>query len=523
MTPDPSFVSLNADLGASRESDEWGAYLLLNETSSGGSYPHALQPFPISPYPNANSPPDIQPVNAIITDFREWTISFANGRNYTSPAGILGLGPGPSSESSLLQQWKEGGVIASKFCGLHIGSASLNQPGSMILGGYDRNRVLGEVGTFFLSISEITGGQTSTGGPQAYILDIALDVETGTSPFNQSQRISVWHSINDKYGAGPSEAAGGKVGSRLVTTNPSVPYMYLPIGLCETAAQYIPVAWNASLELYIWDMSPQYSRIVGSSAYMAIVLADTFAKNITIKVPFRVLNLTLRPPIVDTPVSYFPCKPYDGKLYVLGRAFLQAAFLGFEYEHNLAYIAQAPGPGMEQSMIHTFQPTDNTITPNVLGTFASSWASSWTILHDSTAGSNSTSNSTNSFSSTPSGGATANARPTTSSQSHQELSTGAITGAVIGSVFGTAAIIAFATIMWRNVKTARQTAIAGTSSVSAVPPLNDMSENINNRTLELDSQEKPSELHGHAPPHEMATSYSLQERYTQELPLSRNY
>ncbi len=527
VTPDPLFVSSNADLGALRESDDWGAYRLMNETSSGGSFPHELQPFPISGYPNSYSPPNIKPLSATIIGFRKWTISFPNGRNYTPPAGILGLGPGPSSGSSdpsLLQQWKGSGAIASRFCGLHMGSAVLNQPGSMILGGYDQNRVLGEVGTFFLSIPELVGPQgitSSIGGPQAYILDVALDVETGDSPSNQSDRISVWHSINDQYGATPSVAAGGKIGSRLVTTSPSVPYMYLPKGLCETAAQYLPVTWNASLELYIWDMSSQYARIVGSSAYMPIVLADAFAKNITIKVPFQVLNLTLGPPIVDTPISYFPCKPYDDKSYVLGRAFLQAAFLGFEFEHNLAYIAQAPGPSMEQSMIKTFQPTDKTITANVLGTFASSWASSWTILHDSKSGSNSTSNSTNSSTSTSSGSATTIAQPTTASQSHQGFSAGAVAGAVIGSVLGTVATIAFATIIWRKRKITRQTATAETSSVSAVPLFKDLSANITKHSPELDSRSKPSELHGHARPHEMGTSDPLQELNTHELPLAR--
>lgn len=120
------------------------------------------------------------------------------------------------------------------FSGLHMGSASLNQPGSLVLGGYEQNRVLGNIGTFDLS-------RSSTSGPQAFILDDILDVDIGVSPFNESNSISVWHGINDDFGASEAQARGGRIGSRIIYLNPSIPYMYLLSGICETVAQYLPV------------------------------------------------------------------------------------------------------------------------------------------------------------------------------------------------------------------------------------------------------------------------------------------
>ena len=103
--------------------------------------------------------------------------------------------------------------------------------------------------------------------------------------------------------------------------------------------------------LYTWNLGDQFPRIVDSPAFMAIVLADNEAKNITIKIPFQLLNLTLSPPIVGISIQYSPCMPSAAySPYMLSRAFLQAAFLRFEYEHNLSFIAQASGPNMEQSV-----------------------------------------------------------------------------------------------------------------------------------------------------------------------------
>lgn len=130
----------------------------------------------------------IPAINASIVAVDRWDISLPNGRSYTSPVGALGLGPPvpgadfPDGNPSLLEQMKANGTITSRFYGLHMGSALLNQPGSMILGGYEQNRVLGDVGTFDSGV----GDQFN-----AYILDVFLDVEVGASPFNQSTSISL--------------------------------------------------------------------------------------------------------------------------------------------------------------------------------------------------------------------------------------------------------------------------------------------------------------------------------------------
>ncbi|KAL8921717.1 MAG: hypothetical protein Q9208_005647 [Pyrenodesmia sp. 3 TL-2023] len=492
-------------IGSAAESDAW----LNPSNTSDSSYAHIHDDILIDQGTDL-----IGPYNASIYAYHQWDVSFPNGHNYTARAGILGLGPSESNPLSFLGQMKAGGTIASTFCGLHMGSALLGQAGSMILGGYEQNRVLGDVGTFDLQTSDPNENYLFIPGPLAFLLDVVLDVETGGSPFNESSSISLWPGINDtRFYADQSRDRGGRTGSRLISFNPSVPYMYLPQGICKTAAQYLPLTWDAGLELYTWNIGEDASRIIGSPAYMAFVLADIDAKNVTIKVPFQLLNLTLLPPIVDTPTQYFPCDPKKHGPYVLGRAFLQAAFLGFEFEHNLAYIAQAPGPTMEQSIIKTYQPNSTSVIPNSLGTFASSWASSWKILDNDT-----TTNTSNSDGTTVS-------QPTSSS-SGGGLPGGAAAGVAVGCVLGALAIVAAASFLWRKrKKMPRQTMTDKTSEATTAPP-SDQTTGDDGYPTELAHCQGPSEAYGNAPPHEMVEDGVLEAPHQpsrHELPLRRSW
>lgn len=220
--------------------------------------------------------------------------------------GILGLGPvdnggpSPSSSTSILQQMKQAGKIVSNSFGLHIGSAKHGQPGSLTLGGFDKSRAVGPVGSF----------PYSSGIPVVTLRDVVLGTESGGSPFNESGIISVHTGVgNGSVGQGVSNGFGLPTGAIVVIPNPSVPYLYLPYDTCFAAAQYLPVTYNAGLGLFMWNVDdPKYRRIVSSPSYMGFVLSDMSAQNVTIKVPFQLLNLTLESPLVETPTQYFPVR-----------------------------------------------------------------------------------------------------------------------------------------------------------------------------------------------------------------------
>ena len=283
--------------------------------------------------------------NSTIAAVDSYQIQLSDGTNYTSQIGHLSLGiPGGGADGTEgytdingndapnLTSWSIPGdlrnaqSIASNSFSLHYGSVSLGLIGSLVWGGYDKSRVLGTTGMFDLGAKEkmITS-----------LLDIEVGVENGPSPFASNSSMT-----------GLLKSNANLQGDQQVSINPELPYLYLSPATCTAIAQFLPVTLNSNIGLYTWNTAdPQFQIIVNSPAYLAFVISNAGAGNLTIKVPFKLLNLTLDAPIVSTPQPYFPCYPLvsaDNE-FVLGRAFLQAALIGVNWESAKWFIGQAPG------------------------------------------------------------------------------------------------------------------------------------------------------------------------------------
>ena len=363
-------------------SDGWMASTAQNESSMGTGF------FDIVTLTDKTQTGTSQANTTLVAE-KEWAYLLPDGTNYTAPVGILGLGYPMSlnvrtvrQPQSILHSLKEQGRIASATFGLHMGSVAFEQPGSLVLGGYEKNRALGPVGVFDYDPSTI---------PYLFLVDVLLGTQVGGSPFPDTTPGSP---TSIYAGTGTNENAqriakglGAKPNTAVIIPNPAVPYIYLPPGTCEAAAKVLPITFHKKTGLYLWDVnSPSYARIVRSPSYLAFVLSDRTATNITVKVPFALLNLTLEAPLADRPTAYFPCMSLDSQwgFWSLGRAFLQAAFLGVDLERNVTYLAQAPGPDMEQSVVRTVPAAGREagMETNDLGEFEKSWEARWAVLKD---------------------------------------------------------------------------------------------------------------------------------------------
>ncbi|KAI1180470.1 aspartic peptidase domain-containing protein [Nemania sp. FL0916] len=331
--------------------------------------------------------------NESVAVLNDSILTTPDGRAFQNEVGILGLGRAAVSHlinddpwvshPSLLDQLKEQNtIINSSSFGMHMGSAQHDQLGSLVLGGYDQSRALGQPGIFKINDDLSVN---------VFLVDVWLGTQVGASAFNipHNQDVSVYPGLDSTSDAARYvKYLGGTRGSAWVALAPSVPYIYLPPGTCETAAQYLPVTWNASLELFLWNEDdPRYSRIVKSPAYMAFILADSNGKNLTVKVPFQLLNLTLSPPLVEKSRPYFPCKPLDYDLplesvrqWLLGRAFMQAAFYGANYDTGTIFLAQGPGPNMDTKVVKIINEIDTSISTNSIDSFERTWSPYWKAL-----------------------------------------------------------------------------------------------------------------------------------------------
>lgn len=363
-----------------------------------------------------------------------------DGRSSSSiELGYLTLGGDVPSSYSGVNTWNPSSyyanvsITASNSFGLHIGSALFNYGPVMNYGGYDRGRTIGPVVTF--------------GSSAPFLQDIVIGVETGSSPFAFDAQTGL---LRD------NSSATGANNAIPVFPDPRGPYLSLPKQTCDRIASLLPVTFDNSSGLYLWNKDdPLHNKIVSSPAYLGFVFppAGGSTASTTIKVPFPLLNLTLSSTISgkESDLPYFPCQPYVPRAplqsgfyptsgtYPLGRAFLQAAFVGRNWGTGTSWIAQAPGPGgsgqgLGQEITQIAAKDTMIDTHHEDGIFKTSWEAHWTPLAMKQSKNNSA---------TDAPVATANTTTNIDDSAHDgSLSTGAEIG--IGAGSGIAGLLAIA-------------------------------------------------------------------------------
>ena len=296
---------------------------------------------------------------AVITD-SDQMLTLPDGTHYPGFVGCLSLGaPTPNQTfaqilgvplSSSIIPWdlSQRGTTASASFGLHLGCgiSSARVPGSLLWGGYDRNRIAGPVTTL--------DGDFNT---PLLLKDIAITTIKGASPFSLPSGPKS-KSIPGLLAKGNSSLAASP--GLPVIIDPCSPYLSLPKSTCDAIASFLPVTYSPSLGLYLWDVSSPRTLIIPTSASalsftFTSLTPKTNQKDFTIHIPFPHLSLTLSPPLSPPstnglPTLYFPCSTSSGTgSSVLGRAFLQDTFLAANWEAKKTFLAQAPGPGVQKA------------------------------------------------------------------------------------------------------------------------------------------------------------------------------
>ena len=179
--------------------------------------------------------------------------------------------------------------------------------------------------------------------------------------------------------------------------------------------------------------------------------------NLTIKVPFQLLNLTLEAPISSEPTQYFPCRsPLAGGGYTLGRAFLQAAFVGVDWNSDTGswFLAQAPGPNTAKTPQQEILTTTVSSSSNA---WSDSWAGHWNPIKE-------TSSTVNSTNATTSSGNTVS---TESSTPKTGLSTGVKAGIGVGCGVVGALLIGIGLYLYRSHSHSRLASISSTQQTES--------------------------------------------------------
>ena len=121
-----------------------------------------------------------------------------------------------------------------------------------------------------------------------------------------------------------------------------VPYLFMSPEMRSAVTENMPVTLHSQVELCIWNTTDaQNEKVIESPAYLAIVFQTKGSGSLTIRVPFQPLGFTLEPPIASTTQQYFECRPFhaadNSGEYFLGKAFLQTAFLGMNWQAEIFF------------------------------------------------------------------------------------------------------------------------------------------------------------------------------------------
>ena len=383
-------------------------------------------------------------------------------------------------------------LIPSASMAFHIGGTSAEIPPSLTYGGYDQNRALGSV---------ITRPNDPKGGadlPPFFIslLDISIGNAEGGSPFPYATRGGLLQGAVASTGGGSSSSSGSTPSSRSVSVSIDSlnPYLSLPPATCAAITQDLPVRLDEGLGLYLWNTKdPRYTQIVNSASYLSFTfsMSSSTPTNVSINVPWKLLNLTLESPILSAPTPYFPCNPYGGPIqglyqYTLGRAFLQAAYFGVNWRpfssNGYWFLAQAPGPGGQMvSATQYLQNDDPTIQSSGLA-WVSTWRGYWTPLPISP-----------------------QSPAATSPSASSGMSSGAKAGAGTGAAIGGLVILAGAIFAWRKRRDSKN--VTNMNDPKDPPPEYKRDEGfIPLETYGKTSPDGPREMEAPEPDHELQGS-----------------
>ncbi|CAD0037523.1 unnamed protein product [Aureobasidium pullulans] len=140
----------------------------------------------------------------------------------------------------------------------------------------------------------------------------------------------------------------------------AVTQMWLPVNVCQQFEKAFNLTWNATAELYLLDEDTHSALLSRNPTFTFTIANGSNSADSTVDIvfPYSAFDLNITQPYVNTETRYFPLKQaQNSSQFVLGRVFLQEAYLVADYGHRNFSVSQAlfPQTNIEQNIvaIHT--------------------------------------------------------------------------------------------------------------------------------------------------------------------------
>ncbi|KAF2011413.1 acid protease [Aaosphaeria arxii CBS 175.79] len=238
--------------------------------------------------------------------------------------GTLGLNPRPTNFStmpnnpqvSFVQSLKNQNSIPSVSWAYTAGASyRLNKVyGSLVLGGYDASR---------FRVPPSTSSDLSFD----LYTDVSRDLLVGISSITTSNTVS---------STSEQQLLQDGIYAFIDST---LPHLRLPVAICKAFEAAFGLVWNSTSELYILN-STQHDKLLNLNPSVSFTLSPTLPaaslnESVTITLPYAAFDLNTSWPHAASSSYYFPLKQAaNNDQIVLGRAFLQEAYLIADYERQ---------------------------------------------------------------------------------------------------------------------------------------------------------------------------------------------
>lgn len=282
------------------------------------------------------------PITNIAFGMSDVLIAAYNTTDYFN--GLFGLGISQGrfktniGESALTQAVKEFGWIPSYSYGYTAGASYRNMPQSLTLGGYDSARFV-DHDTLFTITQFDNSARVNVRG---------LSVYNDKKPGGWTSSTNALSTYDDTF---------------LALVDSTTPYLWLPEKICESFASALNLTYNATFKLYTLT-NEQYQDYSKSDAYSftfslaSIDNHDNFGDPlntpgvVNITIPIKSFVASLQYPFAKEAIKYGqPAVPYfmlrkatNSSEFIIGRSFLQEAYIRTKYDSGVFGIHQASFP-----------------------------------------------------------------------------------------------------------------------------------------------------------------------------------
>jgi hypothetical protein len=251
--------------------------------------------------------------------------------------GALGLGPASSNFSvqgsgspSLMATLAGDNLIPSLSFGYSAGASYESDYGSLVLGGYDASRM------------DSTNLTVPLNGSDTQTLLVSLVSVTAENVLGGTRSLVT-------------------EGSLAMTIDSTVSQMWLPRSACDNFEEAFGLTYDGETDLYTIN-STMHSQLQSLNPIVTFKIGpndDSGSNTTNIKFPYSAFDLNASIPIYNGSTPYFPIRrAANESQYVLGRAFLQEAYIFVDWERQSLTVSQAVHQNSTSNIVPVLSPSD---------------------------------------------------------------------------------------------------------------------------------------------------------------------